>query len=132
MKEGFEHGTGHFRPTRVVLGNELVARSQANDLQKPRVQRPLWRQVGEGGQDGLRLLLDGVDLEALVVEAVDGVLVTPVFAVPCKKLGEDRAALAQPPEQRYLRGLAFLLPRGESITMAHHSSSHFAVASPGQ
>jgi hypothetical protein len=97
-----------------VLGRELVTGPQRDDLQEPRVERPVGGQIPEGRHDGLRLFLEVVDLEALVVETVDGILVPPVTAALREEVAQGASAFAELCDQSHLGGLAFLLAGGDA------------------
>ena len=80
VKGRLENGPDHVGPVPIVLEPELPSRARGHDLQKPRVDLFLREKLPKLLHDGLGQFLEPVHLEALVVEAVDGILVAPGIA----------------------------------------------------
>ena len=78
MEERFEDRARDCGPISVVLDLERLVRSQRDDLGEPSVQLALWRKALKRTHDRDRFFLKRVNFEALVIEAVDGILVAPM------------------------------------------------------
>jgi hypothetical protein len=71
VKEGLKDRTGHRGPVPVVFYPEFLSRPGSDDLEKPWVELALGRELSKQVDSHLRLLLQPVHLEALMVEAID-------------------------------------------------------------
>ena len=75
MKEGLTIGRVWARPIGVHIEGERLAGSLRDDLPERRVQISRWQEVHQSGNHLLGEALQAEDLEAVVVEAINGVFV---------------------------------------------------------
>jgi len=75
MREGFEHRARDLFPALVVLTLEDLARALPNDLDEPGIEVTIRVELLQRLDDPIRHRLQSVDFEALVVEAVEEILV---------------------------------------------------------
>ena len=78
VKERLDDRSRHLGPAIVVGSRELVARSLANDLKEPWMQRTVREKATEPPNDGVGLLLKPEYFDALMIEAVNRVFETPM------------------------------------------------------
>jgi len=78
VKERLDDRPRLVRPIRVGALIELLTRSLVHEVSEPGIQRTFARQLFERPNDSLGLVLKTVNLEALMVEAVDRIFETPV------------------------------------------------------
>lgn len=78
MEERLENWTRDARPIGVVILLEFPSRSLFHDLQEPAIQWSIGRETLQHAHKAQGLVLEIVDLEALMIEAVNGILETPL------------------------------------------------------
>jgi hypothetical protein len=79
VKERFDDGPRHQGPAIVIRCRELLAGSLTNDLEKPWMQRTIGEDATEPPNDGVGLLLKPEYFDALMIEAVNRILETPMI-----------------------------------------------------
>src|SRR6266540_2533202 len=80
VKESFEDRARVLLPRGVHVWRELLAGALANDLEEPGVQRTVRKKTSKRGHDPFRPALKSEHLVAMVVEAIDRILVAPMAA----------------------------------------------------
>jgi len=89
VEERFDDWPRDAKPILVGVRRESLPSTLLNDLPEPGTQRAIRSEALEKTDDAQRLILKVKDLEALMVEAIDGILESPVI----RELIEERLQL---------------------------------------
>jgi hypothetical protein len=108
MEEGFEDGACVLWPIQVVLGQERLACSSSNDVNKPRVEHGARQEFTKESHDPFGLHLQRVHLEALVIEPIDRIFVPPMVVARPQEIAQVWQVALEVSQQRCLGGLFFL------------------------
>ena len=103
MEEGLNDRTCDTRPVGVVRRLERLTGALLDDLSEPGIQRAIGREALHHAHDADRLLLEPVHLEALMVEAIDRILESPVARALIEERRQFSAARAKASQERVLR-----------------------------